>query len=115
MVSACSQEVSTTLEGVHVEPAAGAVGNLELMHSTIAEISRAAGFYSVDLDDATRTVEIKHEAAFLNQGVPRWESSRLGIAEAPWSLILSDPMPIEDYIEETRPIGQLTKMATVSQ
>ena len=99
------------LQGIVVSPVAGGAGELELMPSSIAEISRAAGFHPPVGPEATeREVELLHEQAFLQHGVLLYTSERVGDSSNPWSFVLSEPRDPEDDFIETRPQHALTKM-----
>ena len=97
-------------------PLAGGDGQLELMNSTVGEISKAAGYYpACDENASERDLEILHETAFLNHDVRVFKGSRLGEdldEKATWSFELQHPgEDIEEYNFELKQLPDLTKMA----
>ena len=111
----------TSDNSVLVVPCACDGQHLELVASTIAEISKAAGYYPDDItaDETERSVELKHEQRLLHHEVVAYSSDRYsyehgaGCGEK-WAFLLhEDPPPedIEDYCFVRRELQQLTKMA----
>jgi hypothetical protein len=88
---------------------------LPLTHCTVAEISRAAGFYPPVLTDATeRSVELLHERHFLEHNLVTYDSVRARTQACPWAFSLvpdSDAADIEDAFFEDREFQGITKMA----
>lgn len=97
-------------------------GKLEILHSTVAEISLAAGYYpDVGTSDSAREVEWKHECALLNHDIFVYDARRCTYNDgdewgASWSWILDEPgTDIEEHAWGTRDISSLTKMALARQ
>jgi len=101
-------------------------GRLPIIQTTVAEISRAAGFHpAAGANDTERDVEIHHEASMLLHDIVVYQTRRLAFHEggldfamgASWTLALeSAPENIEDHAFEHRSTTtQLTKMALARQ
>ena len=65
--------------------------------STVAEISRAAGYYPELADDCTpRDAELAHEAMFLEHRVVHYRcAEHLNDPGRPWDFVLSEPVDAE--------------------
>jgi hypothetical protein len=69
---------------------------LKLQLYTVAELSKAAGFFpEVTPSMSARDVEIAHEAAVLSHGLVKLKSARIGDFDTPWSYALSEPEDAE--------------------
>lgn len=100
------------MQGSIVSPVAGDQGELQLMPCTIAEISRAAGFYPTTPAEASeRDVELIHERAFLGHQVLRYHCERIGTSDHAWQFCVRDPVDLEEHIAASRPLADMTKMA----
>ena len=107
-------------------PIAGDDGRLPIIQTSVAEISRAAGFHpAAGATDTERDVEIRHEANMLIHDLVVYQTRRLAFHEggldfavgASRTLALeSAPENIEDHAFEHRSTTtQLTKMALARQ
>ena len=112
-------EETAASEGLelHVAPVTGGDGRLELMESTIAEISLAAGYHPELSDNLTaREHELIHERDLLTHDVIVRRGHRLTYAEGAdlgpdWSFALDcEAENVEDYCFARRPLQMLTKM-----
>ena len=108
------------MEGKRVTPVAGGGAALQLVPCTLAQVSKASGYYPALAHDATaRDEELLHEAAFLSHDLLVYERRPVeptqNNLEGSWDFILSDAKLAEDsYIEDT-PLADCVKMALARQ
>ena len=101
-----------------VIPCTGDNGLLELTNCTIAEVSRAAGYYPVvPLNATERDIEVIHETHLLDHQVVVFDAERQtyttgGDWGASWCfLVRNGPEDIEEHTFDKRDLAGLTKMA----
>ena len=100
-------------------PSGGKMASLPIVGMSLAEISLTSGFYpEVLADDDDRTVELKHEARFLQQEVQTFESRKARLAgmlsiDLSWARIVkvSTAVDFEVFAFQHRSLADLTKMA----
>ena len=91
--------------------AAGANRGLPLVLATVAEISRAAGYFPPVGDDSRpRDVELLHEAAFLTHDLMVYRSCPVTDPAQPWDYELRDPVDAE-AVFLAQPYSAMKKMA----
>ena len=79
--------------------------------ATVAEISRAAGYFPPVGDDARpRDVELLHEAAFLTHDLMVYRSCPVTDPAQPWDYELRDPVDAE-AVFLAQPYSAMKKMA----
>ena len=101
-------------DGVVVKPDGGTT-SLPLELYTIAELSRAAGYFpTVPTGATTRAVELLHENAIMTHGLLRLSGQRLDDYENPWSFMLSGRVDAEEAHADER-FDEMTKMALARQ
>ena len=91
--------------------AAGPNRELALVLATVAEISRAAGYFPPVGDDSRpRDVELLHEAAFLTHDLMVYRSTPVTDPAQPWDYELRDPVDAEAAFQ-AQPYSAMKKMA----
>ena len=84
---------------------------LSLGLSTVAEISRAAGYAPPVRGDATpRGAELLHEAAFFTHDLMVYRSCPVAELDEPWNYELREPVDAEAAFQ-AQPYGGMKKMA----
>lgn len=114
-----SEVGNTDLHGAMIlEPCEGLVGDLILQAMTVADISRAAGYYPPHADDATaRELEVLHEQALLQHNLIVYKCRPTDVVgDATWALVLHEGgRDVEDHVFEARALADLSKMALARQ
>ena len=91
--------------------ASGPNRELSLVLATVAEISRAAGYFPPVGDDSRpRDVELLHEAAFLTHDLMVYRSCPVTDPAQPWDYELRDPVDAE-AVFLAQPYSAMKKMA----
>jgi hypothetical protein len=111
------EKIETLAQGILIAPCDGNADAtaLELMTATVAEISKALGFFPALDDGATaRDEEILHEEAFLSHDVRRFNGTRLlGASDdsGPWQYVLTDECDVEAaYFSSKGTLEDFTKI-----
>ena len=109
-------KVSISADGLFVRPES-AQGELELAKFTLAELMAVLGYGLPDAHASTaRENEINYERALLGLDVVVYaDTRRLGTYDEPWSFMLSDPQPVEEYFRFCTPLHTRNKMALVGE